>query len=172
MKKLFSGIIAAVIVITGIFTFAGCEKEEATEKQSPTLSSAFDSLQWENFFASSEWENLLANVLQNQHTELPNYTYISISIIDFTIITETVINTDPHAPCNDGELQNCTGEYETPDIACCSSKIKTKNVNKLKKWIERQAMKGNKVNIDFVDGYWIGTAVYPSENAYHDDWQR
>ena len=31
MKKLFSGIIAAIVVSTGIFTFAGCEKEESTE---------------------------------------------------------------------------------------------------------------------------------------------
>ena len=143
MKKLISGLSAIAIVIASAFTFAGCEKEESTEKQSPTLSSAFDSLQWENFFASSEWENLLTNVLQNQYAELPNYTYISISIIDFTIITETVINTDPHAPCNDGELQNCTGEYETPDIACCSSKIKTKNVNKLKKWIDEDDKESN-----------------------------
>ena len=29
MKKLFLGLTAIVIVITGIFTFAGCEKEEA-----------------------------------------------------------------------------------------------------------------------------------------------
>ena len=32
MKKLFFGIITAVIVSAGIFTFAGCEKEESTEK--------------------------------------------------------------------------------------------------------------------------------------------
>ena len=34
MKKLFLGLIAAVIVSTGIFTFAGCEKEE--ENAPPT----------------------------------------------------------------------------------------------------------------------------------------
>ena len=33
MKKLFFGIIAAAVVITGIFTFAGCEKEEENVRQ-------------------------------------------------------------------------------------------------------------------------------------------
>ena len=31
MKKFFIGLIAIVIAITGIFTFVGCEKEEAME---------------------------------------------------------------------------------------------------------------------------------------------
>ena len=39
MKKLFFGIIAAVIVNTGIFTFAGCEKEE-NKQERITLASA------------------------------------------------------------------------------------------------------------------------------------
>ena len=37
MKKLFFGIIAAAVVITGIFTFAGCEKEEKELNQTTTL---------------------------------------------------------------------------------------------------------------------------------------
>ena len=99
MKKLFFGIIAAVIVSSGIFIFAGCEKEETMipkiEKSSECYAiETYNSYNGESFtpeFYENPFEdygtkhNILVKEIMNQWNSESINTNDFASIVDFTI---------------------------------------------------------------------------------------
>ena len=90
MKKLILSLSTIALIIAGIFTFAGCEKEESAISENIVLLSKANGFQ-NNYFDFSNYEFYTSNEFGIIHNELLNYTTTHIDInLDFSTIEDLV----------------------------------------------------------------------------------